>query len=152
MARAAGSRNGNFKHGQRSTPTYNTWRSMKERTTNPNSIGYPDYGGRGIRMCDEWHDFVAFYRDMGDRPAGMTLDRIDPDKDYTPSNCRWADGFTQATNKKCHPRYTFGGEELTLGQWSSRVGIERRTINARLRRGWCLTRALLTPLKVNQHG
>lgn len=87
-------------HGQRKTPAYTTWSSMMTRCYNSNAANYWYYGGRGIRVCKRWHEFSAFYEDMGERPKGHTLDRIDPDGDYTPSNCRWATHSTQMSNKR----------------------------------------------------
>ena len=90
-------------HGQRSanTPAYLTWRGMKERCHNKRHKSYPAYGGAGIWVCDEWRaSFMAFFADMGPRPEGHTLDRIDPSKGYYKANCRWADKSTQEKNKR----------------------------------------------------
>jgi hypothetical protein len=83
------------------TPTYNSWRGMKYRCTLPSQTdNYKNYGALGVRFCDRWNVFANFLEDMGVRPEGMTLDRIDPTGNYEPSNCRWADAKTQAANKR----------------------------------------------------
>lgn len=84
----------------RSTRTYDTWTGILARCTNPNTKGYRNYGGRGIAVCDRWLDFAAFLADMGERPEGKTLDRINPNGGYEPGNCRWATPKEQSANTR----------------------------------------------------
>lgn len=88
-------------HASRKTglsPTYQSWRGMWTRCTNPNVKSYKDYGGRGVQICERWKDFGNFLADMGERPDGRTLDRINVHGNYEPSNCRWATRKEQAMN------------------------------------------------------
>lgn len=88
-------------HGMSDAPEHRSWAHMKERCYSPTCDDYPAYGGRGITVCDRWRDsFEAFYADMGPRPAGTSIDRIDNDGNYEQGNCRWADKWTQAGNKR----------------------------------------------------
>lgn len=86
------------------TPTYISWQSMRTRCLNPHSADYSYYGGRGVAISKDWDSFEVFLRDMGERPDGMTLDRIDCNGDYSASNCRWADNITQRANQRPHKR------------------------------------------------
>lgn len=94
--------------------TYNTWAMMKQRCQNPKAKDYPLYGGRGISVWDGWEEFDEFLADMGKRPAGKTLDRIDPDGDYEPDNCRWATPKEQAANRR--PRTLLSLEGRKFGR------------------------------------
>lgn len=111
VAREHGARIGRAarKHGhaagssRRPSPTYNSWRGMRDRCTNPKSINWQYYGGRGIGICERWQGregFLHFLEDMGERPEGLTLDRIDPDGNYEAGNCRWATAQEQTDNRR----------------------------------------------------
>ena len=93
-----------LKHGLSTTPTYFSWRAMIQRCEDPRTPAFKYYGGRGIRVCAEWHDFPSFLRDMGHRPPGTTLDRINGSGHYEPGNCRWATWDVQCANRRKRPR------------------------------------------------
>lgn len=128
----------NFKHGHASrgqSRTYRSWYQMWTRCTNPKAVQFKHYGGRGIVVTDRWRSFENFLADMGDRPEGMSLDRILTDGHYCKGNCRWADSVTQRTNKRTVVPVTAFGLTLTLTEWSKRTGVDRRVMWARRKRG-----------------
>lgn len=130
-------------HGMSSSPTYRTWAVMKRRCLDPGFKDYPEYGGRGIRVSRKWRTFRGFLADMGERPEGMTLDRIDSNGHYTAGNCRWATRLTQSNNTRRNHTLTHDGETLTLAEWSRKTGIPYSRLRARINLlGWPVGKAL----------
>ncbi|WP_312999668.1 hypothetical protein [Leclercia sp.] len=139
------------KHGHaidgEETPTYQTWLHMRQRCLNTSNDAYENYGGRGIGICKEWDSFEKFLTDMGQRPDGMTIDRIDNNKGYYKENCRWADKKTQLTNKRNNHRVEWHGNSYTISQLSSMCGIGHQVLSSRLRLSWSVDKAITTPVK-----
>ena len=127
---------GNTRHGMYGTPEYVTWYGMLSRCRNKSIPSYKYYGGRGIRVCERWLKFENFYKDMGSRPEGKTLDRIDVDGDYTPENCRWATHEEQVNGRRNVHRITKDGVTRSAAQWSRITGIKIATLQYRKRQGW----------------
>lgn len=127
---------------------YRTWYHMIERCYNPTNISYKYYGEKGVKVCDRWLNSVTdFISDMGDRPKGYTLDRIDNDGDYTRENCKWSNSETQCNNRRSNKFITFNGETLSQSQWSKKLFGNTYTIKNRLYCGWSIERILTTPNK-----
>lgn len=123
-------------HGMKKHPLYTTWLSMRTRCNNPKSISYQWYGALGIKVCERWNDFSSFVEDMGDRPDGCTIDRIDTLGDYLPGNCRWATQQEQDRNKSSNRMITINGETKCLVDWAQLSGIPGQMILRRLDAGW----------------
>lgn len=125
----------NTTHGHAGTPEYETWQGMKNRCCNKNAPVYKNYGGRGITLCDKWQTFEGFLEDMGKRPNGCTLERLDNNKGYEKSNCVWATIEQQARNTRQNKFITFNGETLCMTDWAKKTGIPYPTIQDRRRKG-----------------
>lgn len=137
-----------YKHGLSGSPEYNAWTMMKRRCYNVKNKRYPEWGGRGIMVCDKWlNDFMAFFNDMGVRPSDAhSLDRKDNNGNYEQSNCRWATKEEQSTNRPSWVNaIEFEGCTLTMTQWAEKVGISRKTLYDRFKNGWLIKDALTTP-------
>ena len=137
-------------HGMSRTRLYKEWRNAKTRCENPNTPYYHEYGGRGIKFSSEWDDFVNF-RDWAQSNGyddSLTLDRIDVNGDYEPSNCRWISNAEQQLNKRNNHLLTFKGKTQTLTEWARELGIKERTLSARIiDYKWSIEKALTTPVK-----
>lgn len=116
---------------------YRSWKDMRARCLNKNDSDYKDYGARGISIHSSWASFLQFYKDMGDRPPDTSLDRINVNGNYEPSNCRWADHETQASNKRNNRLIEYNGKKKTLLQWCRVFGIDHSKVRYRLSKGWC---------------
>ena len=128
----------NTTHGlSRAYPAeYRIWKNMRGRCLCSTDSDYSGYGGRGITIAPEWGDFSAFIRDMGPRPDGHSLDRIDVNGPYAVWNCRWADDKTQARNKRSNHLIEHQGETKTLQEWCDQFGLEPSKVRYRLKSGW----------------
>ena len=122
--------------------TYRSWKDMRARVNRPKNKDFKDYGGRGIQICDRWSDFANFFADMGERPAGKTIDRIDVNGNYEPSNCRWADSTTQANNKRTNRKIELDGSTKNLQEWCRELGLDPSKVRYRLSQGWTVEDAL----------
>lgn len=119
----------------RTSVEYVTWSSMMERCGTKTHHAYHHYGGRGINVCEKWRKFSNFFTDMGRRPNGMSLDRIDNNKGYSPENCRWSTMSEQCNNRRTNVVITVGGISKTLSQWSDQIGISGQSLSARIKKG-----------------
>jgi hypothetical protein len=140
----------NLKHGKskdRTCSEYRIWTGMWRRCTNQNSGDWPGYGGRGITVCERWRSFEVFFADMGCRPPGTTLDRIDNNGNYEPGNCRWATKEEQNGNRRTSVILEYRGKRQSLSAWAREVGLHKSTISMRLRAGWSVEAALTRKLK-----
>ena len=132
-------------HGMARTLTYKSWLKMKERCNCKTSNRYNIYGERGISICKKWESFESFYEDMGERPNGKTLDRIDNDGNYFKENCRWATPKQQSNNRRTNHLITHKGETHNLNEWADIMGIKRKTLQSRITQyKWPIIKALST--------
>jgi hypothetical protein len=138
-----------FKWGEKTKhPLYWTWRGMLLRCSSKHSAHYSKYSGRGISVCHRWRSFENFLHDMGDRPDGMTLDRINNDGNYEPGNCQWASKRAQSRNRRNIRPLTLRGETKLLTDWASEMGIRPSTLSMRIDKyGWSIEKALTTPIR-----
>lgn len=128
------------------TPTYKTWSAMHARCdAKEGTHHWKYYGSKGITVCERWADFSAFLEDMGERPAGHTIDRVKGHLGYSRENCRWATKYTQARNVSDIRILTFNGESMCMKDWSRHIDIPYITLWNRINVGWSVERALTTP-------
>lgn len=137
--------NRNTKHGKSHTKLAYVWQGMIARCTRKSHISYPAYGGRGISVCKEWSQFSNFHSwaTQSGYAEGLTIDRIDTNGDYCPSNCRWISMLEQAHNMR--KNITYKGK--CIAEWSSELGVSPFSIYGRIKRGWPLEKAIFTPIR-----
>jgi hypothetical protein len=127
-------------------PLYFVWKGIIARCTKPTDAAFPDYGGRGIGVCHQWLDFDTFVADMGERPTpDHQIERINNDRGYELTNCRWATAKEQANNRRSSHVITVDGVSHTAAEWGPLVGLDSRTIGSRIRAGWDPAAAVKTP-------
>lgn len=133
-------------HGKSKTRLYKIWQGMKKRCYNENCKCYEDYGGRGIKVCDEWkNNFQVFYdwSMSSGYSVNLEIDRIDNDKDYSPDNCRWATRKQQNRNTRQNRYFTYNGETHCLSEWCEILGLNLNTVTSRLYKSkWNINKAL----------
>lgn len=134
----------NATHNKSKTREYEAWHSMMQRCYNSNHKAYPDYGGRGITVCEAWHDPGTFLNDMGES-NGLSLDRINNDGNYEPSNCRWATKQEQSVNRRNTRWIEFAGEKLHLSEWARKLDMSKELLYYRIKR-FGVELALSTPV------
>ena len=140
-----------YKHGGTHTRLYGIFSAMLNRCKNPNNNNFKDYGGRGIKVCQEWDDSSAFplFREWAMAHGyndTLSIDRIDNDKGYSPDNCRWVTAKIQSNNKRNNVIITYGGETKTITQWAKETGILRDTLQYRIEAGWPIEAILTKPV------
>jgi len=129
---------------------YSTWVGIRRRCRDHKLVEYPRYGGRGIIVCDRWKSsFLNFLNDMGVAPSEKhSIDRIDNNGNYEPSNCRWATFNEQCNNRRTSKFLEYNGVRKTMVQWADEYNIHRSTVHTRLRLGWTIEKVLTTPIKL----
>lgn len=135
-------------HGKSKTRLYNTWTNIKQRCYNPNNNHYKNYGGRGIKMCDEWrydYDTFEYWAYQNGYNDSLTIDRICNDGDYTPENCRWVTKVIQDNNKRTNVVIEYNGESHTIMEWSRILDIPYSTLQSRHKLGWSTKQIIETP-------
>lgn len=142
-----------YKHGLSHTHLHGLWRNIKDRCYNKNNHHYSIYGGKGVKMCEEWkNDFAKFYEwsYKNGYMEGLTLDRIDFNGDYCPENCRWTTWTQQANNTSRNIRVTINGETKTVAEWSRIYGVNYHSVHSRIFKGMDPLLAITTPFDKTQ--
>ncbi len=136
----------NQTHGKSHSPTYQSWLAMKQRCYNPRCKAFPNYGGRGITVCERWFEsFENFYADMGECPEGRTIERRDNESGYSPENCHWETRKGQQRNRRVNRYITAFNQTKTVAEWSELSGLKHNVITRRLSHGYTSEEAVSLP-------
>jgi len=133
-----------IKHGKSRTLIYALWNGMIGRCLNEKHESFRNYGGRGITVCDRWKKFENFYEDMGERPEGCTLNRVNNDGPYSPENCKWSTYAEQADNTRTSRLVTFNGKTMSISKWKRELKLP---LFSRIHKGWSIEKAFTSPVR-----
>jgi len=142
-----------IKHGESGTTLYHTWCGIIARCENPNHPHYKDYGGRGIKVCDEWHEYLNFkdWVNSTRKDESLTIDRIDTNGNYCPENCRWATKKEQANNRRSNLLFTYNNETHNLSEWCEILGLNYYNVHNRIYKlKWTFEKAISTPIDIKK--
>ena len=129
---------------------YEIWKNMKYRCYNENDNRFKHYGGKGVKVCNEWKDDYLSFRNWSMTSGyndNLSIDRINNDGDYKPSNCRWVDNKTQANNQSRNRILTYKGKSKTMSEWADYLGLTYGAMNHRVQRNWSMERIVNTPMR-----
>lgn len=138
-------KHGHATRGKGISPTYRTWQAMITRCTNVSVKSYQDYGARGISVYAGWLVFENFLADMGEKPPGMSIDRVDNSLGYSPGNCKWATKIEQARNTRANKFVTYKERRMTQAEFALLTGHNQSTVSYRIRAGWTAEQIAITP-------
>lgn len=135
-------------HGMSNSPTWKVWVKMRERCLDSRCAEFPHYGGRGILVCERWVKFENFLADMGEKPEGLSIDRIQNNGNYEPGNCQWATDLDQMRNTRRNKFFTYNGQTKCMSAWEEELHFPRALLWARIQKlGWSIEKALSTPAR-----